>query len=256
MTAQQAAAGSGFESSRYNPRKERRRRRKGRGACGPEGGVHYHEDEGAQEYHRGPGGFGDQGQHHYHHHYYHHGDGRGPDGKRHCRRGPIGSTISGIANKFGLPRKGVLIAWIITLIVNPPVGLTLLAVSWAFVHHPEWFSGLRNMFGGGRGAASAHRTTSSAGRTAGNTTDETPESRPTMGVDFEEPWMEELREKFDDLERRTGDMEGYVASGDYGLASEFERMRKEDAPKGGKSEDESPDPSANPDDDPARPKTD
>lgn len=133
--------------------------------------------------------------------------------------GVIRRTTRGIAEKFGIPRKGVLIAFILILIFSFPVGVMLFALAWAYVHHPEWFDGLRGKFRGAGRPGSYNASATHAGAA---------EERPTMGVDFEEPWMDELREKFDDLERRTGSMEGYVASGDYRLASELEKMKKDD----------------------------
>ncbi|MFC4237355.1 hypothetical protein ACFOY8_19275 [Thalassospira xianhensis] len=133
--------------------------------------------------------------------------------------GVIRRTTRGIAEKFGIPRKGVLIAFILILIFSFPVGVMLFALAWAYVHHPEWFDGLRGKFRGAGRPGSYNASATLAGAA---------EERPTMGVDFEEPWMDELREKFDDLERRTGSMEGYVASGDYRLASELEKMKKDD----------------------------
>ena len=146
--------------------------------------------------------------------------------------GVIGRTTRGIAESFGIPRKGVLIAFILILVFSFPVGVMLFGIAWAFVHHPSWFDGLRGKFGGAsRGNASQQaRHDATATRTTSSST--APEDRPTMGVDFEEPWMEELREKFDDLESRTGSMEGFVASGDYRLASELEKMKKDDATSG------------------------
>ncbi|MDC7232963.1 MAG: hypothetical protein PQJ58_07005 [Spirochaetales bacterium] len=131
-----------------------------------------------------------------------------------------------MAEKFGIPRKGVLIAWIVTLIFSFPVGVFLFLVAWSYIHHPEWFSFLGRRGRRGGTAGTHHRTTPH------EATAEQAES-PTFGVDYEEPWMEDLREQFDDLERRTGNMEGYVASGDYNLSSEFKRMRKEDAAEDG-----------------------
>ncbi len=133
--------------------------------------------------------------------------------------GVIGRTTRGIAEKFGIPRKGVLIAFILILIFSFPVGVLLFVLAWAYVHHPEWFDGLRGKLRGAGRPGSYNASATHADAT---------EERPTMGVDFEEPWMDELREKFDDLERRTGSMEGYVASGDYRLASELEKMKKDD----------------------------
>ena len=197
MTAQQAAAGSGLESNRHAHRGQRGRRSA-------------HRDE------------------------YRHGDyrdlraGYDSDGRgRGCRRGPIDGTIRGIAEKFGIPRKGVLIAWIVCLVFSFPVGVALFVLAWVYVHHPEWFEGLRNMLRGGRGSYGERGSGRSVGNRSGDASEGAAEP---WGADFEEPWMEELRKKFDDLEHRTDDMEGYVASGDYRLASELECMRKEDAP--------------------------
>lgn len=171
MTAQQAAAGNGFQ------RGHKKQRRRG---CG-DAGTHRRDGE---------------------------------------RQGVICRTIRGVAESFGIPRKGVLVAWILILVFSFPVGVLLFGLAWAYVHHPDWFNGIRGKVRGAKaGMAPAQGTA---------------QERPTMGVDFEEPWMEELREKFDDLERRTGSMEGYVASGDYRLSSEFEKMKKDAAEKNGR----------------------
>ncbi|KZD02489.1 MULTISPECIES: hypothetical protein [unclassified Thalassospira] len=135
----------------------------------------------------------------------------------------IGRTTRGISEAFGIPRKGVLIAFILVLIFSFPVGLMLFGLAWAYVHHPQWFDALRGKV---RGAGQS----TSAGRAArqNNSTADAANERPTVGVDYEESWMEDLREQFDDLERRTGSMEGFVASGDYRMASEFKKMKEDD----------------------------
>lgn len=185
MTAEQAAAGAGF----YNRHHQSRDR-----------GCRFHRGEGRNQHHRGCG------------------HRNGPH-----RGGPIKSTITGVAEKFGIPRKGVLIAWIATLIFSFPVGVFLFLVAWSFIHRPEWFSFM------GRGRHNASSATDSRATRREAASEEV--ENPTFGVDYEEPWMEELRERFDDLERRTGNMEGYVASGDYNLSSELERMRREEGAK-------------------------
>ncbi|WP_417803316.1 PspC domain-containing protein [Thalassospira lucentensis] len=179
---------------------------------------------------RGPRGWGGCHSHRQQRHHRHHRHDRSQNGER-CD-GVIGRTTRGISEAFGIPRKGVLIAFVLILVFSFPVGVMLFALAWAYVHHPDWFAGLRGKWRGASGRAryDAKATSESAAS----------EERPTMGVDFEEPWMDELRRKFDDLERRTGSMEGFVASGDYGLASELEQMKKADASndaQGGASKD-------------------
>lgn len=143
-------------------------------------------------------------------------------GEKECG-GVIKRTTRGISEAFGIPRKGVLIAFILILIFSFPVGVMLFGLAWAYVHHPDWFASLRGKVHG------AGQSTS-AGRAArqNSSADAASEERPTVGVDYEESWMEELREQFDDLERRTGSMEGFVASGDYRMASEFKKMKEDD----------------------------
>jgi phage shock protein PspC (stress-responsive transcriptional regulator) len=145
------------------------------------------------------------------------------DGKQ-CH-GVIGRTTRGISEAFGIPRKGVLIAFILVLIFSFPVGVMLFGLAWAYVHHPQWFDGLRGKVRGAGQSTSAGR----AARQNHNAAEsEAADERPTVGVDYEESWMEDLREQFDDLERRTGSMEGFVASGDYRMASEFKKMKEDD----------------------------
>ncbi len=146
---------------------------------------------------------------------------RNRDGKE-CK-GVIGRTTRGISDAFGIPRKGVLVAFILILIFSFPVGVMLFGLAWAYVHHPQWFDGLRGKIGGGSARMSARSSSSRS-----NAKSDAAEERPTVGVDYEESWMEDLRDQFDDLERRTGSMEGFVASGDYGVASELAKMKQDD----------------------------
>lgn len=146
-------------------------------------------------------------------------------GQKECG-GVIKRTTRGISEAFGIPRKGVLIAFILVLIFSFPVGVMLFGLAWAYVHHPDWFASLRGKVRGAGQSTAAGRTA----RQNHNSADaaNAAEERPTVGVDYEESWMEELREQFDDLERRTGSMEGFVASGDYRMASEFKKMKEDD----------------------------
>ncbi|MDG4721511.1 MULTISPECIES: hypothetical protein [Thalassospira] len=141
--------------------------------------------------------------------------------------GVIGRTTRGISSAFGIPRKGVLAAFILILIFSFPVGVMLFGLAWAYVHHPEWFDGLRGKIRGSSRRAQAQARATKADDVNDN---------PTVGVDYEESWMEELREQFDDLERRTGSMEGFVASGEYRVASELEKMKKDDASEAAKKD--------------------
>jgi phage shock protein PspC (stress-responsive transcriptional regulator) len=210
MTAEQAAAGARYYNRRHNHRDG--------GGCGSRRGQNRGQNQGR-------GGCG-------HRHGPHHS-------------GPFKRTIAGISEKFGIPRKGVMIAWILTLIFSFPVGVFLFIAAWSYVHHPEWFG-----FFGRRARGSSGGAASSARGAAASTREATSENveHPTFGVDYEEPWMDELRAKFDDLERRTGNMEGYVASGDYNLSSELERMRKADDGKKASEPDDAQnaDPNPNP----------
>ncbi|MHC8491784.1 hypothetical protein ACTU44_03625 [Thalassospira sp. SM2505] len=183
MTAQQAAAGNGFE---------RGHKKRSHGGC--RFANHSHE------------------------------------GKK-CH-GVIGRTTRGISEAFGIPRKGVLAAFILILIFSFPVGLLLFGLAWAYVHHPEWFDGLRGKLRG-----SSRRYQAQVRATKGEDVND----NPTVGVDYEESWMEELRAQFDDLERRTGSMEGFVASGDYDVASELAKMKKDDASEAAKKDDDDAD---------------
>ncbi|WP_430473982.1 hypothetical protein ACQ0MK_19240 [Thalassospira lucentensis] len=137
--------------------------------------------------------------------------------------GVIRRTTQGISEAFGIPRKGVLVAFILILIFSFPVGVMLFGLAWAYVHHPHWFDGLRGKIRGGSARRSAP-SSASGSKAKSDASDE----RPTVGVDYEESWMEDLRDQFDDLERRTGSMEGFVASGDYGVASELAKMKQDD----------------------------
>ena len=153
------------------------------------------------------------------------GSRRNSDGSK--RHGVIGRTTRGIAEAFGIPRKGVLIAFILVLIFSFPVGVMLFGLAWAYVHHPDWFASLRGKVRGNMSKAGQSTSAGRAARQNHNAADAA-DARPTVGVDYEESWMEELRKQFDDLERRTGSMEGFVASGDYRMASEFKKMKEDD----------------------------
>jgi len=145
---------------------------------------------------------------------------RNRDGKK-CK-GVIGRTTRGVSDAFGIPRKGVEVAFILILIFSFPVGVMLFGLAWAYVHHPQWFDGLRGKIGG------SAKTSARSSSPRSNGKSDAAEDRPTVGVDYEESWMEDLRDQFDDLERRTGSMEGFVASGDYGVASELAKMKQDD----------------------------
>jgi phage shock protein PspC (stress-responsive transcriptional regulator) len=135
--------------------------------------------------------------------------------KRH-RRGPgrVGKTFrhvtQSVADRFGLERRWVIIGFIVGLVVHFPLAVILFLVAWFWADHPGKMEGWWQ-----RGRENFRPTLRTATASAG----------PAPDIDdTEDPFFDDLRRKFSDLEERARHMEETVTSEEYELRREFRRM--------------------------------
>jgi len=164
-------------------------------------------------------------------HRHDHGHSRrrhGPD----CGPGPVGRTfhkvMDTIAERFGLEKRWVVIGFIVALIVHLPLTILLFLVAWFWADHPgkleRWWFQLKEPF-----KTAPHPA-------AGPTADETiyvkpeaeaepkPEPKPETG-EQKDPFFDDLRRKFKDLEERAQRMEKEVTSDEFELRQQFKKMK-------------------------------
>lgn len=146
------------------------------------------------------------------------------DRRAHRHDGPIRRVTRALANKIGVPRKVVLVAFIIGLIVSLPLTVLTFFIALYWVNHPgvlerkidEGANKLRNSFRRNRDQFYHNRYAYAEARASADTDGE-------ANFDFE---FEDLRREFDDLERRAADMEEHVASDEYSLNKELKDITK------------------------------
>ena len=166
---------------------------------------------------------------HRHHHRHHH---RGWS----CGHWPVSRTfhkvMNTVAERFGLEKRWVVIGFIVALIVHLPLTILLFLVAWFWADHPEkmerWWFQLKEPF-----KTAPHPA---AGPTAADATYGDPEpkrerqseshadSRPETG-EQKDPFFDDLRRKFDDLEERAQRMEKEVTSDEFELRQQFKKMK-------------------------------
>lgn len=136
------------------------------------------------------------------------------------RPGVVRRVTRGLAKKFGVPRKLVLAGFIVGLIINVPLTIFIFLVALYWVDHPgKLESKLENL------AEKSRRFWSGFGSPAERPAYAGP-ANPERGgaeVDFT---FSELRQQFEDLERRAGDMEAHVSADEFHLNKEIDGMRK------------------------------
>ena len=127
-----------------------------------------------------------------------------------CGSGPIHRVTEAIGKRFGFERRWVLIGFIVLAIMHFPLALILFLVAWFWADHPgkleRWWEQARDAFRPARPATAAG-----------------PDMAPDP-EDLHDPFMDDLRRKFRDLEERAGRMEEHVASDEFELRREFRRM--------------------------------
>jgi len=141
--------------------------------------------------------------------------------------GVIRRVTQAIADHFGFDRGWVLAGFIVGLIINFPLTIGVFLVAWVWTDNPHklesFWENLKDPFlhmksrraqsAGGYSEPPHHNNSGSA---------DTPE--PSFEAD---PFMDELKRKFEDLEKRAGKMERHVTSDDYELKQKFKRMEDE-----------------------------
>ena len=118
-----------------------------------------------------------------------------------------------VADRFGLERRWVIIGFIVCVVVHFPLAVILFLVAWFWADHPGkvdgWWQRGREAF-----RPAPRPATASAG--------------PAPDIDdFEDPFFDDLRGKFTDLEERARRMEETVTSDEYELRREFRRMSED-----------------------------
>jgi phage shock protein PspC (stress-responsive transcriptional regulator) len=141
------------------------------------------------------------------------------------RPGVIRRVTRGLAKKFGVPRKLVLAGFIIGLIINVPLTIFLFLVALYWVDHPGQLEKKME-----RVAEKSRRFWSHFGDRGHRPAYAGAES-PNVHEDSEEFDFADLRQQFDDLERRAGNMEEHVSSGEFHVNREIDGMREGDARK-------------------------
>ena len=150
-------------------------------------------------------------------HYYHddgHRDGR----RRNRPHGVIRRVTQGLADRFGIPRKVIFIAFIVGLIINAPLTIFIFLLALYWVTHPGSIEAKLNRFAGwlgGLGHRGSERAQARRAAEAATDTDFDPDAE-----------FSSLRRQFEDLERRAADMEDHVASDEYDLNRELGKMRR------------------------------
>ena len=122
--------------------------------------------------------------------------------RRDTEHGMVSGVCAGIAGYYGINRKFVRIAAVVGLVINPLLAMIVYGIATIM---------LKPMERAEMEAATA--TADNAGRTDAPSSDLPPELR-----------FAALREKFNDLIARTGNMETEVTSKEFNLRRDFRRM--------------------------------
>lgn len=143
----------------------------------------------------------------------------------HHHQGPVKRVTRALADRFGVPRKLVLAAFIIGLFINFVLTLIVFFLSLYWVNNPGQLEGKFNKMANKtrnwmNGTNSGRHQTQYAYAGAHQTSS-------TQNADDDLDFSELCRE-FEDLERRTADMEKHVSSEEYNLNKEFQKMKKDD----------------------------
>ena len=141
------------------------------------------------------------------------------------RPGVVRRVTRGLAGKFGVPRKLVIAGFIIGLIINVPLTIFLFLVALYWVDHPGRLETKME-----RVAEKSRRFWSQFGGHH-----QRPAYAGSEGVDVGDGAQDfdfaDLRQQFDDLERRAGTMEDHVSSGEFHINKEIDGMRGSDTEK-------------------------
>ncbi|MCW9034448.1 MAG: hypothetical protein OQJ97_09520 [Rhodospirillales bacterium] len=133
----------------------------------------------------------------------------------HRRNGVIYRVTKTVGEKLDLKRKWVLFGFIALCILNFPLAAFLFLLAWFWTDHP---GKLENWWGN----AKANFNPSFA--TANASPDASPQGSASETTFEADPFFEDLKKQFDDLETRTGKMEEQVTSEEFNLRQEFKKM--------------------------------
>jgi len=149
-----------------------------------------------------------------------------------CGSGPVSRTfhkvMNTVAERFGLEKKWVVIGFIVCLFIHFPLAILLFLVAWFWTDHPQkmerWWFQLKEPF-----KTAPHPA---AGPTADDTiyvkpkADAEPQPKPRPETDEQkDPFFDDLRRKFKDLEERAQRMEKEVTSDEFDLRQQFKKMK-------------------------------
>ncbi len=160
---------------------------------------------------------------HHHHHHHHHQHTHERYKLRTAKHdGFIKQTIKGLAKKFGVSKKTIIIGFIILFIFTKIFALLLFFLAYHWVKNPGKYE---DMF---------DRTIEKSRRAFENMGPQTAYQQAgasDAGTRYGEPAYEEdgfdfsdLKRQFNDLEKRAGDMEEHVSSEEYKLRKKFEEI--------------------------------
>ncbi len=158
-------------------------------------------------------------EHHHHHHHYHKGHPRRPR----KRDGGIKRTIKGLATKFGVSSKVIIIGFVVLFLFTKIFALLIFFLAYLWIKHPGKYEdmldgafeksrrGFENM---------THAPGFDEAATAGG-----PQTSYGTAYRDDEFDFSDLKQKFEDLEKRTNGMEEHVSSDEYKLNKEFDDIK-------------------------------
>lgn len=157
-----------------------------------------------------------------------HMKGQRPKHHKKCN-GPIRRTTQALADKFGIKRKYILFGFIFGAIINFPLALIVFLVAMFWADHPEKVERKAAKF-----EQKVYQATDKWKQhfhqpkyaTAGGAGFDS--NAPRSNAAYEDLDFADLRAQFDDLERRTIDMEEHVSGEEYRLNKEFRKMKDQD----------------------------
>lgn len=139
-------------------------------------------------------------------------------GRHRRRRGFVRRVIHTLGQRFNIKPRWVLAGFIVGFIIQPMVALGLFLLAWFWIDHPGklegWWAQTKALFGAGMAHATA---------TVGGGQDQPASSFKDSDIEVD-IFMDDLKRQFEDLERRTNDMETHVTSEEYELRREFKKM--------------------------------
>ncbi len=154
---------------------------------------------------------------HHHHFYQHHTSGPRKS------RGFIKRTIKGLARKFGVSKRTVIIGFIVLFLFTKIFTLLAFFLAYYWVRNPGKFENFfdatlektRRAFDNMKGRTNFGETVAAYA----------PEASYGASYGKNEFDFSELKQKFDDLEKRTNGIEEQVSSDEYQLNKEFDNLR-------------------------------